>query len=53
MENIMQIQGKKCKQKKNEITNFKEKRLFLMSKSPKIILIIPKLNTNNSTMKFI
>jgi hypothetical protein len=34
---------KKCQ--KFEITNFKEKRLFLMIKILKIILIIPTLNT--------
>jgi hypothetical protein len=47
MEQIVQI-FKKCKQQKSyqkfEITYIKEKRLFLMSKSFKIILIIPTLN---------
>ncbi len=47
MEQIVQI-FLKCKQQKSyqkfEITYFKEKRLFLMSKSLKIILIIPTLN---------
>jgi hypothetical protein len=53
----MQIQEKRLKTKNNyreiEITNFKEKRLFLMSKSLKVIVIIPTLNTNNFNIKFV
>jgi len=49
LKKIVQIQKKMLTQKKIakkfEITNFKEKRLLLMSKSLKVISIIPTLNT--------
>jgi hypothetical protein len=45
---IVQIKGKNGNNKKNskkiKTTNFKEKRLLLMSKSIKVIIILPTLN---------
>jgi len=54
MEKIMQIQEKMYKTKTIEITNFKEKRLFIMDKSFKVVIIISKLkHINNSNITFI
>jgi hypothetical protein len=51
--NSRKIVNHKKHWQKIKITNFEEKKLFLMNESLKLILIIPTLNTNNFNIKFI